>query len=188
MSNITVTGRFTGGALFSPKQTGENGKQQYTLNLVLDDGEETKIEEAVKAAIAEKWGGKTPSNMNNWAVRKGDDPEFASSYGKFFINAKANTVSSKGVPMKRPGTFIRRGGKIEPIEAEEEIIYPGCYVAAEISVYAFDGDKAKNIKPGVTISFSKVLYRKNGERLSSQTSADDAFAGFDDSELADEEF
>jgi hypothetical protein len=188
MANIVVTGRFIGGAIWTPKTTGENGKEQYTCNITLDEGEEKKLETAVQTAIAEKWNGKQPAGMQNWALRKGDDPEYEASFGKHFVNAKANTVSGKGVPLKAPGKFVRRGGEMHTVTMDDDLIYPGCYVAVELSVFAYDGDKAKNIKPGVTVSFNKMLFRKHGDRLTSQTRAEDAFAGYDSEEADDDTF
>ena len=180
---FVVEGRFTGGALFAPKVNPQNGQEKYTLNLVLNDGEEKKVESAIKAAIQEKWGGKTPAGMMQWALRKGDDPEYA-SFDKYYINAKANTVSAKGVPLKRPGTFIKRDGVLHTVEATDDIIYPGCFVAVEVNVYCYNEDKAKNMKAGVSIGFNKVLFRKHGERLTSQTNAADTFSGLDSEEEA----
>jgi hypothetical protein len=184
-TNITVAGRFLGGALFTPKETNDQGKMQYTLTLALDDGEEVKLEKAVEAAILEKWGTKIPAGMQNWAVRKGEDPEFEHSYGKYFINAKANTVSAKGKPLARPATYVRREGVIHAVEEKDGVIYAGCYVAVELSVYAYDEDKARRIKAGVSVGFNKVLFRKHGVKLTSQTSAETAFNGFDSDEEDD---
>jgi hypothetical protein len=181
---IVVKGRFTGGALFAPKAD-PKGKEQYTANIVLDDGEEQKLLAAMEDVIREKWGGKPPSGLQKWAVRKGDDEEYETSFGKWYVNAKAGTVSGKGVPLARPGTFVKRDGALYGVEATDDVIYPGCYVAIELSVYGYDGDKKNGIMPGITCGFNKVLFLKNGPRLSSQTSADTVFADFDSEETED---
>lgn len=189
MPNVVVKGRFIGGAIWAPKKTNESGKEQYTCNLVLDDGEEKKLEDAVKAAIMEKWDGKAPPGMQNWVLRKGEDPEYEASFGRYFVNAKANTINSNGVPLKAPAKFVRRGGNLVQVTMDDDVIYPGCYVAVELSVYAYDGDKTKNIKPGVSTSFNKMLFIRDGERLTRQTSPEEAFEGYDSEELdADMDF
>lgn len=59
-----------------------------------------------------------------------------------------------------------------------------CKVSVE--AYGYDGDKAKNIKPGVTLNLRAILFRKDGERLSDYIDAESEFEGFD-SELNDDD-
>lgn len=180
MANPVIKARFIGGALWKPKKTEEDKVAKFSASLVLEPGEEKKLEAAVKEAVDAKWNGKPPSGTQNWVIRKGEDEEFERSFGKFYVNPKANSINKNGDEMGHPPCYIRKAdGALYPVEASDDIIYPGCYVAAELSVYCYDGDRAKNIKPGISCSLNKVLFLRDGERLSSQTSADSAFAGFE---------
>lgn len=184
MPNVVITGRFTGGALFSPKKVDEAKPPKYSALLVLDEGEIDKLRAAVKTVITDKWAGKMPPGCQNFVERKGDDPEFL-SFENYYINAKANGTDKSGAPSKGPGVFIRRDGALHAVTAADDIVYPGCYVAMEVSVYGQDGDKTKNIKPCITVGLEKVLFKKDGERLSNQTSPEDAFSGYTSEEKAD---
>lgn len=177
MATVVVKGRFIGGPLFHPKKTDEDKEAKYGMTLVLDEGEEIKLDALVTEAIQDKWNGKKPSGLQNWVNRVGDDPEFE-SFEHHYINPKA-TSTKDGSPVKRPGTFIKRNGAVELIDQESGIIYPGCHVAVEVDVYAYDGDVKKSIKPGISCGLNKVLFLRDGERLSKQTSAEDAFADFE---------
>lgn len=167
---VTVKGRFIGGALFEPKEI--DGKTQYNACVVLDDGEAVKVERIVKAAAKEKWGDKKPAGLQNWGVREGDDPEFAHSFEKQFINPKAGTKV-------KPGVLVKRDGVMKSVEEEDGIVYPGCYVAVSVNAYAYAGDKAKNIKPGVTLGLRGVMFLRDGEPLADRLDADSEFADFD---------
>jgi len=183
MPKIVVKGRFIGGPLFHPRKTEDHKAPQYGCTIVLDEGEEAKVAAAVTQAIADKWAGKRPPGMQNWAERVGDDPEYP-SFEKHYINPKASSVGKDGQELPRPGTFIKRGGVVTAIDQASGIIYPGCYVACELDVYAYDGNREKSIKPGISTSLNKVLFLKDGDRLSSQTRAEDAFEQFE-SEIGD---
>lgn len=178
MPKIVVTGRFIGGPLFAPKQTEQDKTPKYGLTLVLDEGQETKLKAAVDQAVQEKWNGKQPPGTVNYALRKGDDEEFEHSFGRYYINPKAASIDKNGNET-RPGTFLKQAGTIKEVSSKDGVIYPGCFVAVEVDVYAYDGDRAKQIKPGISVGLSKVLFLKDGPRLSTQTTADKAFADFE---------
>ena len=167
---VTVKGRFIGGALFAPKET--DGKTQYNACVVLDDGEAVKVERVIRAAAKEKWGDKMPAGLQNWGVREGDDPEFAHSYEKQFINPKAGEKV-------QPAVLAKRNGVMENVEEDDGIVYPGCYVAVSVNAYAYAGDKAKNIKPGVTLGLRGVMFLRDGEPLTDRLNAESEFADFD---------
>jgi len=175
---VVLKGRFIGGPLFHARKVDDLKPAQYGCTVVLDEGEDVKLAATVVKAIEEKWSGKKPPGLQDWAQRVGDDPEFP-SYEKHYINPKAPSVSKDGEPLPRPGTFIKRGGVVQPIDQASGIIYPGCYVAVEVDVYCYDGNAEKRIKPGISTTLNKMLFLKDGDRLSSQTTAEDAFADFE---------
>lgn len=179
MNKVTVKGRYIGGAIFSPKEL--DGKQQYNCCLVLEKGEAAKVRAIVDAAIAEKWGNKKPAGLQDWSIRVGDDPEYA-SYEQEYINPKAS-------PKSQPAVLVKRDGIPAKTSQEEGIVYPGCFVAASVHAYAYDGDKAKSIKPGVTLSLRGVMFWKDGEPLSDRLNAEAEFADIESEfDEADEMF
>ena len=167
---VTVTGRFIGGALYQPKaQT--NGDEKYSACVVLDDGEAKKVEAAIQAAIDEKWNGKKPKGATIWGVRVGDDPDFEHSYENEFINPKSSAD-------KKPSVLRRVAGKMEPCED----VYAGAYVAVSVRAYAYEGDTSKGIKPGVALGLGGVMFRRDGERIGGGFSESD-FDGFESEDL-----
>ena len=166
---VTVKGRFVGGGLFEPRAREEGKEPRYSATVVLEKAEAKKIESITKAAIVQKWGSKVPAGLVSWGLREGDDPEFEASYGNVFINPKAT---------RAPDTVTRINGKINKVTREEDIIYPGCYVAASVSAYAYEGDRARSIKPGVTLNLRAVLFLKDGERLDNSVDSDKEFDGY----------
>ena len=169
MTKVTVRGRFIGGSIYQPKDN--NGRAQYSACIVLDDGEEAKIEGAVKEAITAEFGSKAPK-LQDWSVRVGDDEEYEHSFGKKFINPKSSE--------KKPPTLFRKvEGSLEPTED----IYAGCYVAASVNAYAYKGDKSKGVNPGVTLQLRGLLFLEDGEPLADKVTESE-FEGYDSAETA----
>jgi len=173
----TVKGRFVGGGLFEARENENGGKPKFSACVVLEDEAQVeKINEIIENAIEEKWGKKRPAGLQNWGVREGDDPEFEASFEKSYINPKSTSA---------PQTLIKVDGVAQKVTEEEKIIYAGCYVAISVSAYGYDGDRKKNIKPGVTLNVRAVMFLKDGERLGDSVDVDEEFDGFD-SDLDDD--
>lgn len=170
-TKATVTGRYVGGSLFE-----QNDDGKYSACIVLDEGQEAKIEAIRDAAVADKFGKKIPAGMADWTVREGDDEEYEVSFERFFINPKANAKN-------QPKTVIRTGGKIE--EVGDETIYPGCYVAVSVNAYGMDADPKKKMKACVCLGLGNVMFLKDGERLGGGSNPEDDFAEFE-SEFEDD--
>ncbi|MEM1224577.1 MAG: ssDNA-binding protein [Planctomycetota bacterium] len=163
--SLVVKGRYIGGAIYEPKETSNGVK--FNACVVLEDGEAAKVKAARDAAIKEKFGTKKPAGLQDWTVRQGDDEEYEHSYEQDFINPKAK--GDKRIPILR-----KTNGEME----ETDDVYPGCYVHLSIDVYAYPGDKAKDIKPGVSCGLRAVMFWKDGEAIGNR---------FDESEFAESE-
>jgi len=168
-TQVTVLGRFIGGGLFEARQGDEDAVPKFSACVVLEDGEEKKIEKIRDIAVKEKLGSK-PGKYVDWTVREGDDPEYDASYEKFFINPKAQRAIK---------TMIKRNGVAEPVSKEDDIIYPGCYVAISVSAYAYSANPKKRIKAGVTLNARGVMFWKDGERLDDYMNAEEEFGDFE---------
>lgn len=147
-TTATVTGRFLGGALYSPKE------EKFNCCLALDPGESAKIKGIIETAKNEKWGDKPPKGMQIWGVRIGDDPDFEHSYGNEFINPKCNTKAPPLTLAKRPG---------ESIANHFDGIYAGCHVAVSVRAFAYDG--GKDVRPGVSLALRAVLFTRDGDPI-----------------------
>jgi hypothetical protein len=173
----TVTGRLINNAVFSPKINDVNGKEQFSALLVLDPGEDRKIEAARDKALDETFEGKVPSNVNDWTVRVGDDDEYETTFEKKFINAKH---------VKAPRVVTRENGELRDVSPDEGLIYAGCNVAVSIDVYAYKKNTEKKIPAGVTIGLRAVMFKSHNDPLGSGRASDDEFDGIesaDDLEL-----
>jgi len=164
-TNITVKGRFIGGALFEPNEDGK-----HSACIVLDDGEDSKIEDVRDNAIKNKWGNKVPPGLTDWTVREGDDEEYEASFGNMFINPKS---SGK----KAPKTVVKVDGVIEAVD--DTVIYPGCYVAVSVNAYCMDANKEKKMKACVCLGLGNVMFLKDGERLGGGSNPEDDFEDFE---------
>lgn len=165
----TITGRYIGGGLFEPKADQNNPeKKRYNACIILDDKEHKKIDKVINVAIEEKWGKKKPAGLQIWGAREGDDEEYEASYGNKFINPKST---------KAPEALTFKDGVYVKTDSDEGVIYPGCYVGVSVQAYAYDGDKKKNIKPGVSLNLRAVLFREDGEHLDDHVNAENEFAG-----------
>lgn len=164
-TKVTVTGRFVGGALF---EANEDGK--HSACIVLDDGENEKVEAIRDNAIKNKWGSKVPRGLTDWTVREGDDEEYEASFDRFYINPKCPAKSA-------PKTVIRVAGKIEQVD--EDIIYPGCYVAVSVNAYGMDANTEKKMKASVNLGLGNVMFLRDGERLGGGSNPEDDFGDFE---------
>lgn len=170
-NQATVTGRFTGGAIFEPKTIKRDSGDSEECNacVALHAGEEAKVEAAIEAAIAEKWG-KRPPGLVVYGPQYGDDPEYA-TYEKHFINPKKKNSGAPSVLRKTSD------GVYEKVTRDSGVIYPGCDVAISVDAYGFDADPKRGIKkPGVSLGLRAVMFLADGESLSSaRVNAEDEF-------------
>ena len=159
--------------IFKPDAITEGVEPKYSASWIIskDDPQVKTIKEAIVKALDEKFPGKRkdgkwPSNMHN-PLKDGDEltdsnPEYAGCY--VLRSASKN----------RPKVFDRRK---EPITAEDELIYSGCYCNVSLAAAGFDSPAKK----GVTIYLNGVQFFKDGERLAGYDASND----FDD--LGDDE-
>lgn len=174
-TQVTVTGRYIGGGIFEPREDAA-GKKRYNALIVLDEGQEKKIEAAMLAAKKEKWGDKKVPGLQEWGPREGDDPEFENTYERLFINPKST---------RKPGTMVKRDGVMHEVKPDDNILYPGCYVAVSLDAYGMEGDKQKKIPNSLSLSLRGILFRKHGERIGDVFDAEGEFGDFEDSDDPD---
>ena len=154
--------------IFKPDAIADGNKLKYSATWIIpkNDPQVKTIKEAINKALDEKFPGKRkngawPSSMHN-PLKDGDEladerPEYAGAY----ILRSASKI--------RPKVFNRRK---EPVTAEDELIYSGCYCNASLAAAGFDS----TAKKGVTIYLNGVQFFKDGDRLAGYDATND----FDD--------
>lgn len=168
-TKVTVTGRLISyKGLFKPD---ENGK--HTAIIVLDGGQEKKVEQVVNNAKKNKWGDKKIPGLTVYGTRDGDDPEYESTYEQTFIRPKSNNL---------PQMLVKRNGALHAVTEEEKLFYAGCYVAVSISSYTIDQNKEKQVPNTVSLSLDGMMFLRHGERLGNSFDAEEAFGDFEDSD------
>lgn len=171
-----VTGkvRLSYPALFEPKSI--NGSEpKYSASLIIDKDDKVTLDK-YKAALAQATedgtpkfkNGKVPANLKK-PLRDGDtDREEDPAYeGKFFLNANSN---------RKPQCVDQRKNKIE----DPEDLYPGCYVRASVTLFAFNS----NGNQGIAVGLNNIQKWSEGEPLAGgSTAADD----FDELEVGEDD-
>jgi len=178
-AKTSVTGRLLGGSLHSLPEDEVLSKARYNALLLLNEGQEDKVNAIIAQAIADKWGKKKPSGLAIWGVREGDDEEYPNTLGKLFINPKTKD---------KPPLVLKHQGKCSRITKDSGILYRGCYVALSISAYAMDAVKSKErtMPATVSISLRAVFFLRDGDPLGDVVDVDTEFAEFEDSVLAED--
>lgn len=139
--------------------------EKYSVSLIIPKSDKKTIQEikdAVKAAKQEgksKFGGKIPGNLKHplkdGDIERTDEEAYKDSY---FINANSND---------RPQIVDR---SVKPILDQSEV-YSGCYGKVSINFYAFNTNENK----GIACGLGNIQKIRDGEPLSSRSSAADDF-------------
>lgn len=156
---------------YNPDGPQEEGKFMTNVLIPKDEKETIEaikkaIEEAKKAAIVFKWGGKEPKKLD-MPLRDGDEKDDENYDGMLFVNAKSNT---------RPGIVDR---KKVPIVDEEEV-YSGVWAIVSVTFFGYD----KNGNKGVACGLNNIMKFKDDEHFGGRVSAE---SDFGDVELDNED-
>lgn len=151
--------------------TDDSGKKKYKACLLIpkkDKATLRKIDAAVNAAIAAKWGSKPPKGLK-LPLRDGDDEKDGEEFeGMKFVNCTTT---------RKPGLLDARREEI----LDEEEVYSGAWGKASINFYAFEADGNK----GVAVSLNALQKLKDDENLSGGGWSADDFE--DEEEYEDDE-
>ncbi|MBR3287947.1 MAG: DUF2815 family protein [Bacteroidales bacterium] len=157
---------------YSPDGDDASGKYQTNVLIPKTEKETIKalkdaIEEAKRAALVSKWGGKEPRKLQ-LPLSDGDEKDDETYEGHFYVNAKCST---------RPGIVDRDKA---PITDEEEI-YSGVWAVVSVTFFGYD----TNGNRGVACGLNNIMKWRDDERLGGRVSAQADFADFGD-DMADE--
>lgn len=144
------------------------GDGKYMTNVIIPKEEKKTveainkaIEEAKKAGIVGKWGGKEPKKID-MPLHDGNDKDDEVYTDAYYINAKCNT---------RPGIVDK---KKAPITDEDEI-YSGVWAYVSVTFYAYDVSGNK----GIACGLNNVMKFKDDDRLGGRSSAESDFESID---------
>jgi len=135
--------------IFRPSAFAPGQEEKFSATFIMEKGSPVHkaMEEEIERVISDKWPKKAPANLKV-CLRDGDEKD-QDGFGPetMFINA-----SSK----KRPGVFDR---DTSPLVEEDGKPYAGCYVNAQVSVWAQDNAYGKRINA----SLEGVQFFKDGD-------------------------
>lgn len=175
--------RFSYCHLFEPHSFDETQEAKYSVMLLIDKNDKATIA-AINTAYKNakqnginKFGQKFGQLVNdllckpgdkNGLVRDGDtDPRYADDKetyaGMYILNCKCATA---------PGVYAKERGTQKLTQADEEIVYSGCYGKATFNLYPYS--KAGNT--GIGVGLNNVLKTRDGENLGGRVSGEVDFA------------
>lgn len=173
---VTPVFRVSYANVWQPKAFEEGKEAKYSLSMIFNK-DETKpeeikaIQDAIKQAIAEKWGAdqsKWPRNLK-MPLRDADKDDRTnpsdSKFDKNYVNSYTMNAGSK----TQPGIV---DDKVQPILDQSEF-YSGCYARASVTFSAYD-----NIAKGVGCYLGNLMKVRDGEPLGGGRSAEADFADF----------
>lgn len=149
------TPKYSVSAVFEPDKFNEADKKRWAAILALLD--ETSMEKFKKKVD------QLPANFKR-AIRDGEEKADLEGYGpgKVFAN-----LTSK----LKPGVVDANGNDMNPDD-----IYPGCYLRATVSAYAYDMNGGK----GIALGLQNIRFVRDGERLDARTDAGEDFKDVED--------
>lgn len=150
--------------LFEPFAYQGTGKAKYSAKFLLlkDDPQVKPLVAAMKELAAETFKDKKLPPSDKLCLRDGDQTNKEEDEGHWIVSASDD---------RRPVVVDRDRS---PLTAEDDVIYPGCYVNVKIRLWAQDNQYGKRINANLL----GVQFVKEGERFGSgrkQETADEMF-------------
>lgn len=177
---ITPEARLSFPALFEP-QTTPQGKKKFSACLIFDKAADLgDLKKAAMLAANEKWPGKAADMAKQGKIRlpfrDGNDYADKRGFGPETIFMNVGSDAEKNAP---PGVVDRfkdpATGKARVITDASEV-YPGCYVRASLTAFAYDTNGNK----GVSFGLNNIQKLRDGERLDGRRAATDDFEALED--------
>lgn len=158
--------------IFKPAPFGdEGGDPFYSANFILDKKANAEAIKAVEARIdalkKEKWKGKPPGGIK-LCLRDGSERDGSDGYGDgvMFLSASSKQDRKPRVVNKA----------FEPLTAEDNKPYAGCYVHGSVRLWAMDNKYGKRINAELRV----IIFHADGEPFgAAPVDAESEFAGVD---------
>lgn len=155
----------------------EGDEAKFTISMIFGK-DETKpeeikqIQDAIKAAIVEKWGAdqaKWPRNLKT-PLRDADKEDRTNPADPKFDKTYVNTFTMNANTKTQPGIV---DANVQPILDQAEF-YSGCYARASVTFQAYDKAGAK----GVGCYLGNLMKVRDGDALAGNKPAAAEFASF----------
>jgi hypothetical protein len=152
--------------LWKPKPGKDGGKAKYGANLIIDPKNPAvaELNAAFEAVAKEKWGTNAPAILNalrkqdKLALHDGDTKvEYDGFAGNLFVSARSDT---------RPTVIDRQRN---PVSESDGKIYSGCYVNANIELWAQDH---KEFGKRINAQLRGVQFVRDGDAFAAGSAAD----------------
>jgi len=151
--------------LFVPEAVEEGGKLKYSAAFILDNTDHAQIialiEKATERVALDEFRKKVP--LRHKPLRDGNEFPDMDGYGNgvMFVSAKSD---------RRP---VVVDSDSTPLTADDQRPYAGCYVHANIRLFAYDH---KTGGKGVSAELRAVMFAKDGDSFGAgPVNADDEF-------------
>ena len=176
--------------LDKPQPSDDGKPPKYSAALIImpevleDPAERAKfdaIQQALIKAGTAKWGEKFEAMAKGDGFKKGLRRDAEAKWGSRFAGAiyfNARSVNQPGLVYSHEDMSVpaRPDGSRPPARVPQEKIkeqfYPGSYVRASVSAFAFDNKGGK----GVSLGLNNMQWVKDGQRLDNRAAAEDEFA------------
>lgn len=182
-TTINIAGTLQYANVFEPRgmEGDENSEKKYSATIIIPKTDKATLQKIVNAMEEAKQKAidnnittrqklvNAHNPLRDGDVEKPEKPEFKNS---FFINAKVSEANPPEVLVKDEVLGVLK-------KAEKHEIYNGCYAAINATFFVY-----AKMSVGVSLILNKVLKLKDGEPLSVQVKAEDAFGEFLDNEAA----
>ena len=160
--------------LFVPKAMQEGQVPKYSVSAVFEPGKFSKQElvrwdailKLLDEVCLEKFKKKMKDLPGNFkrAIRDGAEKGELEGYGEGKMFANLSTKMKPGVV------------DVDGNDMAADDVYPGCYMRATVSAYAYDMNGGK----GVALGLQNARFVRDGERLDARTDAGDDFKDVED--------
>jgi hypothetical protein len=156
--------------LKEPRAVVQGGEPRYSINLIFDEEAQKSpefkgLQEAIQAAIKEKWPNKVPTNLRS-PLRDGAEKE-----GQY-EGYRAGTVFINPWSKERPGVVDAQRNEILDLGT----VYAGMQARAFVRPFAYESGMNK----GVGLLLDAVQFVKDGARIDGKTSAAKAFEAYEE--------
>jgi len=146
--------------VFTPRRNDNNGKEQYSMAVLIPKGDTKtirKINALIDATAEDRWGQRKPRNLV-LPLHDGDEKSDQEAYhGHYYINLKSDyqpdIVNSKREPVLNVKEFES-----------------GDYCNVSVTAFAYD-----NVNTGVSLALGNIQVLRKGEPLGNRRSAEDDF-------------
>jgi hypothetical protein len=146
----------------------------FTPELLADAAEKAKfneLQQAVIAAVNDKYGDKGPAMLKSEGFKKGlrrDAESKGYPEGSVFLTARS--TNQPGLVYTYPDPVTKKAANVKQ-EDIKKVFYPGAIVRPLISIFMFD----KEGNRGVSFGLEGIQFIKDGPRIDNRVNAEDAF-------------